>query len=798
MAGYILKIVLEDTHPPVWRRVIIPERISFYELHLVIQCLFGWEDCHLHGFSIPSERIFIDEEESSGFWDAHYPETTTPVDHFFPDYKWIRYTYDFGDDWRHKIIFEKTDESYKERYTTLLKVKGGNFEEDTGGIWANDEDGGARRPPDVQAITESLRKLVFPTHEDLDAGAEPAHFPDDEKRMMSDFFRDFLDQMESAFYASSHKRKSSPMALKIESWKQFCEESFRQTEEGENAKEGKAKDGKVKIGKAKNGKAEKEKTGKEKAEKETVQDKNSVDGGFSQMILPFLKQEDMEEPDYVLEIVSGTKSCAELLRALSLQEARDYCKYLQIPCLDNWTKAQMTCAIAQELCAHPEYLLYVLYEEELREYLHLAGLPNGRLEKLPEDDTLIKALDIGLADIQIVKRKGKTRATLSFATDIPPLLRSLPAALRKKTYRDLRRFSEKLRTLVLVYGLIDFDSLRGMFQSVYHTVIAPEDFCRYIYWHGTFNNLLQTLYRVDSGKAYAAAIPLDADYIMERMLRYSKDLEYASFSEKKLREMADSISGRSDWAEVLYDILLHEFKLPEEMASVILELIFPKIMEGRSLPFVIESMLHILPEKSELSGLCELWWAAAGLLLELELPMLKGRSRQQYAKEKGISAWDIDMVEEEKRPVHIKERHMYEFDRSIQEAMFQAVNFVSERDIKWLEAYLQEEKIHSEEFLYLLAEANIIGCRFQEADSLIRQLRKSSSRGKKGAEDLQEMLETGINVTDESEEDDDLFGDGWLPPVSQTYVREAPKIGRNDPCPCGSGKKYKRCCGRGL
>jgi len=25
-------------------------------------------------------------------------------------------------------------------------------------------------------------------------------------------------------------------------------------------------------------------------------------------------------------------------------------------------------------------------------------------------------------------------------------------------------------------------------------------------------------------------------------------------------------------------------------------------------------------------------------------------------------------------------------------------------------------------------------------------------------------------------------------------VRDAPKVGRNDPCPCGSGKKYKRCC----
>ena len=28
-------------------------------------------------------------------------------------------------------------------------------------------------------------------------------------------------------------------------------------------------------------------------------------------------------------------------------------------------------------------------------------------------------------------------------------------------------------------------------------------------------------------------------------------------------------------------------------------------------------------------------------------------------------------------------------------------------------------------------------------------------------------------------------------------VRAAPRVGRNDPCPCGSGKKYKKCCGRG-
>ncbi len=33
-------------------------------------------------------------------------------------------------------------------------------------------------------------------------------------------------------------------------------------------------------------------------------------------------------------------------------------------------------------------------------------------------------------------------------------------------------------------------------------------------------------------------------------------------------------------------------------------------------------------------------------------------------------------------------------------------------------------------------------------------------------------------------------------PVKTAYQREGEKVGRNDPCPCGSGKKYKKCCGK--
>lgn len=36
----------------------------------------------------------------------------------------------------------------------------------------------------------------------------------------------------------------------------------------------------------------------------------------------------------------------------------------------------------------------------------------------------------------------------------------------------------------------------------------------------------------------------------------------------------------------------------------------------------------------------------------------------------------------------------------------------------------------------------------------------------------------------------------WDSDMEGTYVRSQPKIGRNDPCPCGSGKKYKNCCGK--
>jgi yecA family protein len=57
--------------------------------------------------------------------------------------------------------------------------------------------------------------------------------------------------------------------------------------------------------------------------------------------------------------------------------------------------------------------------------------------------------------------------------------------------------------------------------------------------------------------------------------------------------------------------------------------------------------------------------------------------------------------------------------------------------------------------------------------------------------------ESAWNTGPENDDEDDLFeesGKRYNFGVQQPYERETPKVGRNDPCPCGSGKKYKKCC----
>lgn len=61
---------------------------------------------------------------------------------------------------------------------------------------------------------------------------------------------------------------------------------------------------------------------------------------------------------------------------------------------------------------------------------------------------------------------------------------------------------------------------------------------------------------------------------------------------------------------------------------------------------------------------------------------------------------------------------------------------------------------------------------------------------------LEEFDEFTGNDIDEEESDDNDIGRYIARNSITPWVNTNPKIGRNDPCPCGSGKKYKNCCGK--
>jgi hypothetical protein len=47
-----LLVVLAGTDPLVWRRILVPETYSFWDLHVALQDAVGWKDCHLHEFIV--------------------------------------------------------------------------------------------------------------------------------------------------------------------------------------------------------------------------------------------------------------------------------------------------------------------------------------------------------------------------------------------------------------------------------------------------------------------------------------------------------------------------------------------------------------------------------------------------------------------------------------------------------------------------------------------------------------------------------------------------------------------------
>lgn len=168
-------------------------------------------------------RILIEQDTGEdNFWNyGGYKEKETLVDPFFRKYKWVRYTYDFGDDWRHKIMIEKIDETYQERDVVLMKYKGDNFIEDTGGIYFADESSRSAFDPDeTKTRLENLSPISI---RDL----EEPKLPVSEEERLREIYEKFRKMIREEANMALQK-KASLMAKKVNAWKSFCMDPQRE------------------------------------------------------------------------------------------------------------------------------------------------------------------------------------------------------------------------------------------------------------------------------------------------------------------------------------------------------------------------------------------------------------------------------------------------------------------------------------------------------------------------------------------------------------------------------------------
>jgi hypothetical protein len=134
LAIYQLEIRLNHIKPTIWRRLMVPNTIDLFELHLVLQDTMGWMDCHLHQFILDGSR--------NGTPNPDYDDDT--IDELDVRVRSVLkqpgdsiiYEYDFGDGWEHIVTLEKILPYSKDVH--LPKCLAGERScppEDVGGPW---------------------------------------------------------------------------------------------------------------------------------------------------------------------------------------------------------------------------------------------------------------------------------------------------------------------------------------------------------------------------------------------------------------------------------------------------------------------------------------------------------------------------------------------------------------------------------------------------------------------------------------------------------------------------------------
>ena len=104
-ALYEFRVSLKHLHPPVWRTFVVPNDLTFDQLHSVLQIVMGWSNSHLHSFRWRDLEIGVPDPE----WNHPLLDGTEVriAELGLRKRSKLVYAYDFGDDWIHDLVVER-------------------------------------------------------------------------------------------------------------------------------------------------------------------------------------------------------------------------------------------------------------------------------------------------------------------------------------------------------------------------------------------------------------------------------------------------------------------------------------------------------------------------------------------------------------------------------------------------------------------------------------------------------------------------------------------------------------------
>ena len=814
MSAYIVKVMIEDTHPPVWRRIILPARITYADLHTILQIAFDWTDSHLHDFSFPNTdyRVVMDEEDMD-FGDCVL-EKDVLIDDDLKMYKWIRYTYDFGDDWQHKIQFEKEDPSYKERYAQIIKWKGDNFNEDIGGVYGaywmesdeyneEDEDDDWRMEPrrlfDPEAANEQLKMVPFPVRRKKKrkrSSWENGFLSEYEKSDIDSMIDELLKKMALSHIEplqSGEKPKPSAIDKMIENWRTFSEHWAKALEaEG------------IQAINPENG----PKTAKEFIDSIPKEPKEPV---YEQLVLPGVElQEDKQQSDNeiragkcVIRFVPDDHTIEQNLDLQAEKHIRNFCKYLRLP-YKNGSKTTLIQSYCTELRKHPEYIRLALSYDQLECLLSMTGLRDSRY-RVMSTDAVEGAILLGLMRCNFRNSSRQKKAELCFAPEATDLLRRAADTDLDAYYQNLDTQDRATRALLQPYGVLEFSKLFALSKEFAGCTLSKKDFERYVYWHLRIQDMVTT-FSDQQSKAYAAIPEIDATTVLMVRDDCAKKLPYKEMSQDLYQKWQKGFADvYTDWAAFTEQILsLTDDKVTPETIYFLILHCFEMVQNACNIRDLCSEICKTVHPKG-ISDYVFLWESAMQVIMGTGLPALKGYSRNEYADLVTdmespeiasyylyLSPFPSDDPDYEIR----QDTHLYEFDGSAAESVLTALGLA---ELSGNSASIAEtaELFNNKELLFLQTIEELHNQKFAKANMLLTKLISEHKGYTKDLEDLRDSIRTQNKKhsargkkrkIDEEKTDDNII---------QIPVRkEHAKIYPNDPCPCGSGKKYKKCCGR--